>query len=121
MFLEKLHKINRGTGPNGVRLDVYTGTTKKGLDLLVAVVYPSPLAPSTAFVKKVKSSRFDKEISGIIRNARDVYSEWESQDYTSLNSLQQEEAAQVRGMLIEDEHALEYIVNLIKEVEETEG
>lgn len=117
MFLEKLHKINRGKGSNGVRLDIYTGTTKNGADLLVAVVYPSPISASTAFVKKIKHQRFDSEINNIIRNSREIYSEWISQDYTSLSPLQQEEAAQVRGMLVEDENALEYITNLIKEVE----
>lgn len=117
MFLANLYKITRGLGNDGVKLDLYTGKSHGGVDVLVAVVYPNTVAPGSAFVKKIEKSKFDKEIEMIVRNSKSVYSSWISQDYTSLSPLQQEEAAQVRGMLVEDDEALESIQRLIKDVE----
>lgn len=117
MFLKELHKVWIGQKA-GDEMLLYSGLSPSGYPVLAGFLVNQGYI-STVFAKNVRTD-FDTEIERA--KTAGAFQSWICQDYTVFDSpAQQEEAAQVRGMLLDNDtekEALQVIQMLITNLEE---
>ena len=123
MFLKSLEKVYRGFGKGEeyADCDIFSGVTHNGLPVVCGVFRRHDIVVN--IFTKAATSDLDKEIEQIRKRCGPQY-EWEYYNFKELSPPQQEEAAHVRGLLLDselDEEAYNGIKNLIYTVELERG
>lgn len=117
MFLKEIKRIYKGYSPkDSYTVNVYSGISKADFNLMVFWIR-SP-QDGRIVLKELTAKNGADEEQFMISQVKYAYPEWVEHDYTQFDSpLQAEEAAQVRGMLIDDPAALAAVTGLIRQYE----